>query len=102
MVAVVSGNNLGLFNSSLNLLGSGGAADTTGQQSRSGERMYVNSVTGNLVIQSVDEVLAATGLDLAILRTYNSRGLLNDDNGDNWRMSVNRRVFNLTGTVNTN
>lgn len=101
MVAVVSGNNLGLFNSSLSSLGSGGAAGTTGQQSRSGERLYVNSVTGNLVVQSVDETVVATGLDLALVRTYNSQGLLNDDNGDNWRLGIHRRVYNLTGTVNT-
>src|SRR5439155_19003821 len=48
-----------------------------------------------------DEVVIGRGPDLGLLRTYNSRGFLNDDNGDNWRLGVYRRVYNLSGTVNT-
>src|SRR6266540_284013 len=73
MVAIVSGNELGLFNSSLNLLGSQGPS---GQPNlgRSGERIYLNSATGNLIVQQQDEVLVGLGPDVALLRTYNSAG----------------------------
>ncbi len=100
MVAVVSGSGLGLGTSSLSSLGTVGGVGTSAGGSN-GERIYVNAATGNLVLQSHDEVLAALGLDLAVVRTYNSQGQLNDDNGDNWRLGVHRRLFGLTGTVNT-
>ena len=48
--------------------------------------------------------LASTALvipDAAVFRTYNSQGLLDDDNGDNWRIGFYRRVHSLTGTANT-
>ena len=90
MVAVVNGSGLGLFTS----LGSSGSASLG--QSR--ERVYVNSTTGNLVIQSVDEILSANGNDLAITRTYNSLGLVNGvavdgDNNDGWRIGVLRSIL---------
>ena len=100
MVAIVSGNGLGLFNSSLNLLGGDGPAGQPGL-GRTGERLYINSVTGNLVLQNRDEYLATSGLDLALIRTYNSQGLVDDDNGDNWRLGVYQALAGLTGTVNT-
>jgi YD repeat-containing protein len=93
VVAVVSGSGLGLFGATGNL----GNAVT----GRGGERVYVNTATGNLVIQAVDESLSARGLDLALVRTYNSQGLVDDDNGDNWRLGVYQRVYGLTGTLNT-
>src|SRR5690606_25479596 len=37
---------------------------------------------------------------ISIARTYNSIGAL-DENGDHWRQSTDRRVFGLTGTINT-
>jgi YD repeat-containing protein len=100
MVAVVSGNGLGLTNTSLGHLGSRGGVGTAGL-GQGGTEIFVNSATGNLVVQGRDEFLAATGADLSLHRTYNSQGLLNDDNGDNWRLGLHRRVYNLTGTVNT-
>jgi len=100
MVAVVSGSGLGLFNSSLSVLGGNGASGSA-PNGRSGERVFVNSATGNLVIQSQDETLAALGLDLGLLRTYNAQGKLDDDNADNWKIGLYRRVYALTGTVNT-
>src|SRR4051812_26400609 len=100
MVAVVSGNSLGLLNTSLNVLGAQGALGQPAQ-GRAGERVYVNAATGNLVVQNRDELVAGRGPDLSLLRTYNSQGLLNDDNGDNWRLGVYRKVYNLAGTVNT-
>lgn len=100
MVAVVSGAGLGLFGSSLSALGGAGSAGTAGA-GRGNDRMFVNTATGNLVVQSQDERLSALGLDLALIRTYNSQGLNDYDNGDNWRLGVNQRIVGLTGTVNT-
>src|SRR2546427_3574379 len=100
MVAIVSGAGLGLANSSLNVLGPQGALGPA-NQGRAGERVYVNSSTGNLVVQNRDEVVIGRGPDISLVRTYNSQGLLNDDNGDNWRLGVYRKVYNLTGTVNS-
>jgi YD repeat-containing protein len=99
MVAIVTSNGLGLFNSSSNLLGAG-----TGGQSglgRLGEQLYVNGVTGNLIIQQQDDFIANTGLDIGVLRTYNSQGKLNDDNADNWRIGLYRSLAPATGTKNT-
>src|SRR5690242_18343096 len=100
MVAVVSGNSLGLFNSSRNILGGGGVVgDPT--MGRGGEQVFVNSATGNLIIQDLDEALTGLGIHTPLVRTYNSQGLLDDDNGDNWRLGVYQRLQGLTGTLNT-
>jgi hypothetical protein len=93
MVAVVSGSGLGLFGSTGN--------NGNPQIGRGNDRVFINSTTGNLVIQSQDDTLSALGLDLALIRTYNSRGLMNDDNADNWRLSVNQKVYGVTGTLNS-
>lgn len=99
MVAVISGSGLGLFGSTVSGLGGiGGSGNTVG---RGNDRIYVNTSTGNLIVQSQDEHLSSLGLDLNLVRTYNSQGLLNDDNGDNWRLGIHQRVYALTGTRNT-
>ena len=95
MVAIVSGTGLGLFNTSASNNLIVGNANT----GRSGEQVYVNSATGNLVVRDQDERLAALGLDLALVRTYNSQGLIDGDNNDNWRIGFYRRV-SLNGTAN--
>jgi YD repeat-containing protein len=100
MVAVVSGNSLGLTNSSRNILGGDGALGNA-VTGRNGEQIYVNSTTGNLVIQDRDEFLTGIGIHAPLFRTYNSQGLLNDDNADNWRLGVHLRLSAVTGTVNT-
>src|SRR5215467_14113936 len=100
MATVVSSSSLGVLNSSLYVLGSQGALGQT-NQGRAGDQVFVNSDTGNLVIQNRDELLVSRGPDISILRTYNSQGLLDGDNNDNWRIGVYRKVYNLTGTVNT-
>src|SRR5690348_2558466 len=92
MVSAVSGSGLGLLGTNV---GRGSAALGQGR-----ERFYVNSANGNLVIQSEDERLAAVGLDLSLIRTYNSQGLLEDDNGDNWRFGVQQRLSGLSGMLN--
>src|SRR3569833_2968930 len=77
MVAVVTGNGLGLYNASNNILGSTGK---TGQAllGQAGVGGYVNAATGNLLLQSQDENLSGRGADLQLLRTYNSAGQLPD------------------------
>lgn len=63
--------------------------------------MFVNATTGNLVISRQDEFLVGRGPDASVSRTYNSLATLDDDNNDRWRQSTDRRVFGLTGTLNT-
>src|SRR5437868_1211077 len=92
MVSVISGSGLGLFGASV-----GRGSSGVGQGP---ERIYVNSASGNLILQSEDERLRARGLDLSLIRTYNSQGLMDDDNGDNFRLSVQARLSAVTGTMN--
>jgi|GEM_PF-1136118 len=100
MVAVVSGNGLGLNASSLAALGASGGLGSAAQ-GQNGQKIFVNSVTGNLIIQDQDESLASLGADLRLVRTYNSQGQFTDDNGDNWCLGVHQKLLGLTGTVNT-
>ena len=97
MVAVVSGNGLGLGNTSLTQLGQAqGGAASLGQ---AGGGAYVNTSTGNLVLQNADEGLLFDGLPLNVLRSYNSQGQLNGQN--DWRYGFSRSIGGLTGTLNT-
>jgi YD repeat-containing protein len=91
MVGIVSGSTLGLFNSSLFTLGPRGAPGLAALGAGA-ENVRLNVATGNLVLQHTDDLLAAVGLDASLLRTYNSQGRLDDDNGDNWRMGPLRRL----------
>ncbi|TAL24297.1 MAG: hypothetical protein EPO01_05775, partial [Aquabacterium sp.] len=100
MTAIVAGEGLGLLNTSLGL----GANGQVGEASwgRNGEKVYVNASSGNLVVQQQDEWLIGVGPDATLLRTYNSKtGTEDYDNGDQWRLGFNRRVYGLSGTVNT-
>ena len=99
MVAIVSGNSLGLGLTSLATLGQRGV-DGAAAQGRSGELIYVNSSNGNLVLQSQDDRLVGRGPDLAALRTYNSQGQFNDDNGDNWSNGFYNQQLQLQGVRN--
>jgi large repetitive protein len=87
MVSVVSGSGLGLVNTSRGVAGANGE---WGQavQGRAGERITVNAANGNLVIQNQDGQLAGIGADIALLRTYNSQGGWDGDNGDAWRLAT--------------
>jgi len=97
MVAVISGNGLGLGNTSLTQLGNAqGGAATLGQ---AGNASYVNAATGNLILQSANEGLLFDGLPLNVLLTYNSLGSLNGQ--PNWSYGFSRSIGGLTGTVNT-
>ncbi|WP_390342926.1 hypothetical protein ACFJIS_21260 [Variovorax boronicumulans] len=100
MVAIVSGNSLGLSLTSLGTLGQRGVLGTAGQ-GRNGEQAFVNIANGNLILQDFDDKLVARGADIGVVRTYNSQGLLNDDNGDNWGVGAYGQRLQLTGTVAT-
>jgi YD repeat-containing protein len=98
MAAIVSGNSLGLSLTSLATLGQRGSLGLA-QQGRNGEQSYVNVANGNLVLQDRDDVLVGRGLDLNVLRTYNSQGLLNGDNSDNWTLGVEGQRIKQTGPL---
>lgn len=100
MVAIVSGNSLGLGLTSLHTPGQQGLGGPA-VRGRSGEAAYLNLSHGNFILQSRDEFLAGPGADFELTRTYNSRGLANDDNGDNWIVGTVRQPLVLTGAVNT-
>ncbi|MBU6953045.1 DUF6531 domain-containing protein, partial [Hahella sp. HN01] len=97
MVAVVSGEGLGLFGAALSGAGAGLSQAGVGQ---GGERVYVNAATGNLVLQRRDELLLGAGRDASLIRTYNSQGRFTDDNGDNFYFSFNQRLEFNGGTLN--
>lgn len=98
MVAIVSGNSLGLGLTSMATLGGAGMAGNAGT-GRNGQLAYVNIANGNLVLQNQDDYLASRGLDAAAVHTYNSQGLLDDDNGDNWSSGSWLQPLTLTGTL---
>lgn len=98
MTAVVVGADLGLGNSSLNTLG---LSQGSAAQGQAGEKVFVNLGTGNLVLQQQDEMLFGPGTPMATLRTYNSLGVMDGDNNDNWRIGFYRQLGSLTGTLGT-
>ncbi len=72
MTSVITSSGLGLFNTSANILGSSGNP-LLGRPGQS-DAVYVNSATGNLVVQEQDEYLVSLGLDTALVRTCNFQG----------------------------
>ncbi|HWW08336.1 hypothetical protein, partial [Collimonas sp.] len=98
MVAIVSGNSLGVSLTSMNTLGQRGALGVA-SQGRNGELAYVNVFSGNLVLQDRDDMLVNHGIDIAALRTYNSQGKFSDDNGDNWSNGVYNQQLRVNGSL---
>lgn len=102
MVAIVTGNGLGLERSSAKTLGSRGLLGSA-FLGRNNEAVTVNAATGNLVIQNTDEVLIGRGPDATFNRTYNSLGAYSNLAGaadpDSWLVSTQRKM-KLTGTAN--
>ncbi|MDW2981789.1 putative Ig domain-containing protein [Rhodanobacter sp. KK11] len=97
MVAVISGNGLGLLGTSASALG----PDSRGGLGQSGASQYVNVATGNLVLQDRDEQLVAQGLLAGLTRTYNSLGSTGDVGAGAWLLGLDRRLGSLTGTLGT-
>ncbi|BFG79443.1 hypothetical protein PTKU46_74760 [Paraburkholderia terrae] len=95
MVAIVTGNGLGLQSSSIGLGKIGRVGDASFGQT--GEQVYVNAANGNLVIQDRDQLLMGQGLNGSVNRAYNSLGTMA---GDNWRPGATRTVAGLTGALN--
>jgi len=95
MPGIISGEGLGLFNNQL------AGLDGQGSLGQAGTNIAVNAATGNLILRQSDQVLVGLGIDSAVVRTYNSQGHLNDDNGDNFRFSFNQRLAVLTGSANS-
>ncbi|WP_066807580.1 pre-toxin TG domain-containing protein [Sphingomonas asaccharolytica] len=100
MVAIFTGLGAGAERGSGNVLGGAGLLGGS-SLGRSAEQVLLNAATGNLMIQQKDEMLVGLGPDASVARTYNTLGDLSDENGDNWRQSTDRRIYGLTGTVNT-
>jgi YD repeat-containing protein len=98
MSALVIGADLGLGNTSLNTLG---LRQGDAVQGQAGDAVTINLGSGNLVLQQQDELLLGRGLNLSTLRTYNSQGLLDGDNNDNWRIGFYRQLGTLNGTLNS-
>lgn len=98
MAAVISGNGLGLFNSSLNQLGYGFGGDA--RLGQGGANQYVNIANGNLLLQNQDEQLLFRGMAIGQLRTYNSLGTVGQMGGDGWLTGFERKVELLSGTLN--
>lgn len=100
MVAIITGSGLGQERGSAQVLGSRGMLGEA-KFGRFGENVTINAATGNLMVNRTDEILVGRGPDSIIARSYNSLGLLNDDNGDNWRLNAQRKVAGLTGVLNS-
>ena len=69
MASTITGAGLGLYDAALNLPGQRNATSQLGAQ---GDRVYLNSQTGNLVIQQQDAYLSSLGFgfDSYLARNY--------------------------------
>ncbi|MBW8756182.1 MAG: hypothetical protein JF586_01100, partial [Burkholderiales bacterium] len=99
MVAIVSGNGLGVSLSSLSTLGNN-AATGAAAQGRNGELAFVDIANGNLILQDHDAAQSALGaIPLDSLRVYNSEGTL--DATDNWTNGFQMQKLALaSGSLN--
>jgi YD repeat-containing protein len=92
MVAVVSGNGLGLLNGFRPGAGAAVGSGLVGQGTQ-----YLNAANGHLVLQGSDGGLTFDGMALSDTRTYNSAG---SGVGGSWSFGFSRSIVNLTGTAN--
>ncbi|MHA3081857.1 LysM peptidoglycan-binding domain-containing protein [Acinetobacter sp. ANC 5383] len=96
MVAIVSGNGLGLLNSSFNNLGKKGVQGNA-NMGQAQLQNYVNLADGNLIIRQLDQNLEATGKNIQSTQTYNSKGILSED--VQWSGEWSKRLI-LVGNIN--
>jgi|GEM_PF-3145620 len=97
MVAVVTGSGLGLFNSNVNNSTVNTGIQNQSKLGQSNAQAYVNTATGNLILQYGDKDLSGVGQDLSYLRTYNSKGQISSGDGS-WSWGNQRKVLLVTGT----
>ena len=95
MVAIFTGLGAGFERGSGAALGANGLLGSS-SLGRAGEGVFLNAATGNVLLTQQDEFLVGKGPDVAISRTYNSLGAL-DENGDHWRQSTDLRIISLSG-----
>src|ERR1700743_2641980 len=106
MVAIITGQGLGVVRGSGYVLGSRGQLGDP-SVGTGGDNVTINAATGNLNITRVDEVeIGANTLDKDAISAYNSLetsalGTASDPNGDNWIVGNGSVITGLTGTINT-
>jgi YD repeat-containing protein len=101
MVAIITGQGLGVERGSGYVLGSRGQLGNA-SFGTNGDNVTVNAATGNLNITRVDDIeIAAESPDKNAVRTYNSMGAAIDDNHDNWSIGNGRTITTVTGTIDT-
>ncbi|QOK94573.1 LysM peptidoglycan-binding domain-containing protein (plasmid) [Ralstonia pseudosolanacearum] len=99
MVGIISGNFSGLTGNSLAGVGQRGVLGGA-RQGNANQQAYVNVATGNLVLQGQDDFLASRGSGIGVVRTYNSQGTYDNQNGDAWWRNGYHRLINQSGVLN--
>ncbi|MHA6823018.1 LysM peptidoglycan-binding domain-containing protein [Ralstonia pseudosolanacearum] len=99
MVGIISGNFSGLTGNSLAGVGQRGVLGGA-RQGNANQQAYVNVATGNLVLQGQDDFLASRGNGIGVVRTYNSQGTYDNQNGDAWWRNGYHRLINQSGVLN--
>lgn len=94
MISLIAGAGLGRFDTSQLL----SPAQQPGQQTQ--QNININAHSGNLVLSRQDEWLKSAGIDLAVTRTYNSRGELAGADGS-LQFSFEESVVLVSGVLNT-
>ncbi|NVJ62547.1 MAG: RHS repeat protein, partial [Gammaproteobacteria bacterium] len=95
MTGIFSAQGLGVFNATIDALGTNGQLNQPSIGSFGGQA-FVNVTNGNLVIQRQDEILVGKGVDANAIRTYNSQGQMN---ADGWRYSFERELIIGSGSI---
>jgi YD repeat-containing protein len=92
MTTIIAGAGLGLFTDEAPAAGAPAPLPGRGHQ-------FINVVTGNLVLQHLDEQLSGRGIDLAHRRTYNAQGW-NEGNSDGWHFDTEGHLT-VQGALNS-
>jgi YD repeat-containing protein len=93
MTTIIAGAGLGLFTDEAPADGVPAHLPGRGHQ-------FINVITGNLVLQQLDEQLSGRGIDLTHRRTYNAQAPWNDGNGDGWHFDA-EAYLTVQGTLNS-
>jgi YD repeat-containing protein len=98
MVAIVTGNGLGLDLSSYAALGARGTLNDP-KLGQKGAQVFVNAANGNLLVDTQDSLLTGLGINAPIHRVYNSQGQFAGQ-ADDWSVSLQRQITLASGSVN--